>query len=198
MRPAMNRPPLAAAARLAAVVALPLALLACLLGACAGSGPYGHSPRYVELDDETTAAAGAREYDPVMVERQPDEWRKGKVALFGVVQTRTPGPGGQALLKLGVRRLEPRNLCDNEHEDDSCRVTVSDKDFGVVYALVSLHGDDDVGPRSVGQRSLVRIVGALGQDVSPGEGAPVVRASYYRHWPPFYYVTRASARDMRQ
>ena len=35
-------------------------------------------------------------------------------------------------LKLGVRRLELRNLCDNANDDDSCRVTVSDKDFGVV------------------------------------------------------------------
>jgi hypothetical protein len=177
--------------------ALPVCL-ALMASACAGAGPYGHAPTYVPLDDEASAAGGAREYDPVMVERRPDEWRKGKVVLFGVVQTRAPGPGGQALLKLGVRRLEPRNLCDNEHDDDSCRVTVSNKDFGVVYALVSLHGDDDVGPHAVNMRSLVRVVGTLGQDVSPDEGAPIVHASYYRNWPPFYYVTRASARDMRQ
>ena len=44
-----------------------------------------------------------------MVERQPDEWRKGRVTLFGVVESRTAGPGGQALLKLSVRRLDGRN-----------------------------------------------------------------------------------------
>src|SRR5271166_6078339 len=126
--------------------------------ACHSAGPYGHSPKYVELDDETTAAAGAREYDPVMAERQPEDWRKGNVVLFGVVLGRTAGPGGQAMLKLGVRRLDPRNLCENEHDDDTCLVTVSDKDFGVVYALVQLRGDDDVGPKAVGQRSLLRIV----------------------------------------
>jgi hypothetical protein len=76
-------------------------------------------------------------------------------------------------------------------------VTVSDKDFGVVTALVALRGDDDVGPHAVGQRSLLRIVGTLGQDVS-AEGAPIVHASYYRHWPTFFYVTRASATVMRQ
>jgi hypothetical protein len=173
-------------------------LLALLAVACQGAGPYGHSPHYAELSDETTAAAGAREYDPVMVERQPGEWRKGTVKLFGVVISRTAGPGGQALLKLGVRRLDTRNLCENEHDDDSCRVTVSDKDFGVVYALTELRGEDDVGPHAVGQRSLLRIIGTIGQEVSPDDGAPIVHASYHRHWPAYTYVTHASARDMRQ
>lgn len=177
---------------------LSLIALAALSTACGGAGPYGHAPRYVELSDETAATAGAREYDPVMAERQPDEWRKGKLTLFGVVESRAPGGGGQALLKLGVRRLEPRNLCENEHDDDSCRVTVSDKDFGVVYALVQLRGGDDLGPKAVGQKSLVRIVGTLGQDVSPSDGAPIVHAAYYRHWPVYHYVTRSSAGNMRQ
>jgi hypothetical protein len=168
------------------------------LAACQGAGPFGHAPRYVERDDEVAATAGAREFDPVMVERQPDQWRKGKTSLFGVVERRDAGPGGQALLELSVRRLEPRNLCDSESDSDSCRVTVSDKDFGSVWVLVPLRGDDDVGPRSVGLRSLVRVVGTVGQDVSPSDGAAVVHANWYRHWPAFYYVTRASARDMRQ
>lgn len=175
-----------------------LTFLGALTTACAGAGAYGHAPQYVPLDDETAAVAGAREYDPVMVERQPEDWRKGKVVLFGVVQRRSPGPGGQALLELTVRRLEPRNLCDSEHDDDSCRVTIDDKDFGVVYALVSLRGGDDTGPHAVGPRSLLRVVGTLGQDVSPDDGAPILHATYYRHWPPFYYVTRSAAREMRQ
>jgi hypothetical protein len=175
-----------------------LAGLLSMAAGCHSAGPYGHSPRYAELSDETTATAGAREYDPVMVERQPDEWRKGRVTLFGVVESRTAGPGGQALLKLSVRRLDPRNLCGSEQDDDSCRVTVSDKDFGSVYALVTLRGDDDVGPRSVGQRSLVRIVGTLGQDTNPSDGALILHTSYCRHWPVYFYVTGASAREMRQ
>jgi hypothetical protein len=175
------------------------ALLAIALSAvgCHSAGPYGHAPRYVDLGDEATAVAGAREYDPVMAQRQPEQWRQARVALFGVVEKRDVGPGGQATLTLSVRRLEERNLCDSESDPDSCRVTVSDKDFGVVRAVVLLRGDDDIGPRSVGPRSLVRVVGAIGQDVSPA-GSPVLHASYYRHWPAFYYVTRASARDMRQ
>jgi hypothetical protein len=133
-----------------------------------------------------------------MVQRQPDLWHVGKTALFGVVMSRTAGPSGQALLKLGVRRLEARNLCVSAEDEDSCRVTVSDGDFGVVWVLVPLHGDDDVGPRSVAARSLLRVVGTIGQDVSPSDGSPVVRATYYRHWPSFFYVTKSSARDMRQ
>jgi hypothetical protein len=178
--------------------AFPAAALALAIPACQSAGPYGHSPRYVELDEESAAAAGARDYDPVMVQRQPEQWRKGKVALFGVVASRSAGPGGQALLKLMVRRLEPRNLCESATDDDSCRVTVSDKDFGIVWALASLHGDDDVGPRAVAQRSLLHIVGAVGQDVSETDGAPIVHAAYYRHFPPLSYVTRASAQNLRQ
>ncbi len=178
--------------------AFPLVFTSVLASACGGAGPYGHAPKYVPLDSENAAAAGARDYDPVMVQRRPEEWRKGTVALFGVVEGRSAGPGGQALLKLSVRVLEPRNLCENQNDDDTCRVTVSDKDFGVVWALVSLRGEDDVGPHSVGIRSLLRIVGTIGQDVSQADGAPVVRASYYRHWPSFFYVTRASAAEMRQ
>jgi hypothetical protein len=171
--------------------------LLALCAACHSPGPYGHAPNYAPLDDEAHALTGAREYDPVMYVRQPDEWRKSAVALFGVVESRAPGPGGGALLKLTVRRLEPRNLCENDKDDDSCRVTVSDKDFGVVYALVTLRGDDDIGPKSVGAKSLVRIVGNVGQEPRD-DGAPVVRAAYYRHWPMHTYVTRAAAADMRQ
>jgi hypothetical protein len=183
----------------AAVKSVLHCLLACAFAsnACHGPGPYGHAPRYVELDDEARAAAGAREYDPVMAERQPDQWRRATISLFGVVEAREIGPGGQAKLRLSVRRVETRNLCDSETDEDSCRVTVSDKDFGVVFALAALRGDDDVGPRSVGLKSLLRVIGTIGQDVS-ASGAPVVHATWYRHWPMFYYVTRASARDMRQ
>jgi hypothetical protein len=174
-----------------------LAAVAFVAG-CHSAGPYGHAPEYAALDEETAALAGSREYDPVMAQRQPEEWRKGTIALFGVVESRTPGGGGRALLKLSVRTLEPRNLCDNRNDDESCRVTVSSKDFGVVSVLVSLAAQDDVGPHSVAPKSLLRVVGAIGQDVSKSDGAPVVRATWYRHWPPFFYVTRASARDMRQ
>ena len=165
--------------------------------ACGGGGKYGYSPNYVQSESEEAATKGAKEYDPVMYQREPDAWRKGNVVLFGVVMGRSPGNGGAANLTLSVRRLEPRNLCENGNDEDTCRVTVSDRDFGVVHALVALKGEDDVGERSVATGSLVRIVGQMGQDVD-ADGQPTLRASFYRHWPRHFYVTKANAETMKQ
>ena len=168
------------------------------LAACHSAGPYGYAPTYVPTDDEERAQNGATEYDPVMFQRDPDGWRKKKVTLFGVVTQRGSGPGGGAYLSLSVRRLEPRNLCDNGNDDDSCRVTVSDKDFGVVHVLAPLRPDDDFGARSIGIGSLVRVFGTFGEDLDPNDGQPVMRVQTYRHWPRNFYVTKASAAHMRQ
>jgi hypothetical protein len=175
-----------------------LALFGLFVCACHSPGPFGFSPNYVPQSDEERALAGATEYDPVMAQRDPEGWRKKRVTLFGVVTTRGAGPGGGAYLTLSVRRLEPRNLCENANDEDSCRVTVSDRDFGIVHAVARLSSDDDYGPHSLSSGSLVRVVGAFGEELDPSDGAPVLRASYYRHWPRNFYVTRASAVHMRQ
>jgi hypothetical protein len=161
-----------------------------LAAGCGGAGAYGHAPTYVAIDPEESAVAGAREYDAASARVQGAEAGRKAVVLFGVVESRQPGPSGQALLKLSARRLEPRNVCSKEGNDDTCRVTVSDRDLGTVWALVRLRGDDDVGPFAVGQRSLVRIVGTIGQDVSPTDGSPVVHASWYRSFPPTQYLVK--------
>lgn len=175
-------------------------VLLVLLGsaACGGGGKYGYAPNYAPTETEEGAIKGARDYDPVMYGREPEAWRKDNVMLFGVVTARAPGNGGTAHLALSVRRLEPRNLCENANSEDTCRVTVSDKDFGKVHAFVALKGEDDVGEHSVAAGSLVRIVGKLGEDVDGGDGQPVLRASFYRHWPRHFYVTKANAETMRQ
>jgi len=178
-------------------LALLVLSLACTVG-CGGGGAYGHAPEYAPRGNEQAQVTGAREYDPVMFGRFPDEWRKGKVTLFGVVMNRGAGPGGAAYLALSVRRLEPRNLCENAHDDDTCRVTVSDRDFGVVHALVRLEGEDAVGEHSVGGGSLVRLVGRFGEDVDPNDGGAILRATWYRHWPRYSFVTSAARGQMRQ
>ena len=177
--------------------ALP-ALVLLVLAACRGAGPYGYAPKYVATSDEEAALRGARDYDPVMFAREPEAWRKEPATLLGVVRGRAVGQGGQAYLTLSVRRLEPRNLCANASDDESCRVTVTDRDFGVVHALVALTPDDDVGQKSVGVGSLVRVVGRFGDDVDPATGAPVIRATFYRHWPRHFYVTSSRSDLMRQ
>ena len=168
------------------------------LPACASAGPYGHAAVYAPISGEEAAAKGAKDYDPVMAQRQPEEWKAGTVSLFGVVVARAPGPGGAAYLTLSVRRLEPRNLCEYASDETSCRTTVSDRDFGVVHAVVPLRGEDDVGEHSVGTGSLVRLVGSLAQDPDPNDGNPVVRATFHRHWPRYFFVTRSAAASMRQ
>ncbi len=178
-------------------VRLALAASALMLAACS-AGPYGHSPQYAPRGDEKSVVSGAREYDPVMFARQPDEWRKGSVVLFGVVTNKGAGPGGSSYLTLSVRRLEPRNLCENANDDDTCRVTVSDRDFGAVHALVRLGGEDAVGEHSVGAGSLLRLVGKFGEDVDPNDGGAVLRATWYRQWPRYAFVTSAARSQMRQ
>lgn len=165
--------------------------------ACHSAGPYGFSRTYTPLEPEEQATSNAREYDPVMAQRMPDEWRGKPVSLFGVVTSRTDGPGGSADLTLSLRRLEARNLCDSEDEE-SCRVTVSDREHGVVHVLAKLDSEDDIGKLSVGQGSLLRVVGTIGDEVSPADGAAVIRASYYRHWPRNYFVTTADRAHMRR
>jgi hypothetical protein len=175
-----------------------IALLPIFVAACHSAGPYGYAKTYEPVADEERATSGVREYDPVMAQREPEAWRKSPTALFGVVTTRGAGPSGSAYLTLSVRRREQRNLCINTNDEDTCRVTVTDADFGLVHALVALRPEDDFGEHSVGAGSLVRVVGLIGQDNDPNDGAAVLHASYYRHWPRNFYVTRASAPNMRQ
>ena len=99
---------------------------------------------------------------------------------------------------MSVRRLEPRNACDDGQDESTCRTTVSDADFGVVHALVPLRADDEMGEASMSGGSLVRLVGTFGDATDPVDGGPVMRVTWYRHWPRGFYVTKAAARNMRQ
>jgi hypothetical protein len=176
-----------------------LIVFACItLAACHGAGPYGYSAKYTPTSDEESALSGAQEFDPVMYQREPDRWRAGTSTLFGVVTSRAPGPGGAAYLTLTIRKLETRNLCTNANDEDTCRVTVSDKDFGMVHVLAALKPEDDTGEKSIGVGSLLRAVGKFGQDEDPTDGSPILRASFYRHWPRYFYVTSSKSDLMRQ
>jgi len=175
------------------------ALAAALLASgCAGAGPYDHAVTYVPLAGEDDAAKGARDFDPVLVQREREAWHRGTVSLFGVVVARAPGPAGAAYLTLSVRRLEGRNVCEYATDETTCRTTVSDSDFGVVHAVVALRPEDDVGQHSVGTGSLLRLVGPLAQDPDPNDGTSVLRPTFYRHWPRYFFVTKAAAATMRQ
>ena len=162
---------------------------------CSSAGPYGFSRTYSPLDAEEDAAEGAKEYDPVMAERDKAEWRKTKVSLFGIVNKRAVGAGGMAYVTLSVRTLEVRNLCE-ELDEATCRVTVGEREFAIVHALLKLSPGDDLGEKSLNRGSLVRVLGKLSDEVDPEDGTPVLKAEYYRHWPRNFFVTTASRPDM--
>lgn len=160
-----------------------------LLCACHSPGPYGHSARYAPLDEESDAARGAESYDTLAGKAAPDGVHGQRVSVFGVVKARREGRGGASYVTLSVRRLEGQNLCETADED-SCRVTVGEREHSVVHAQVRLESGDDIGKKSVAAGSLLRIIGVIADEVDPNDGSPVIRATYYRHWPPDYYVTR--------
>lgn len=166
------------------------------LPACSSSGPYGYSRTYAALGAEADAADGAREYDPVMAERDKAAWRKNRTSLFGVVLKRVPGPSGLAYVTLSLRTLEVRNLCE-ALDEQTCRVTVSEHEFAIVHAQLKLAPSDDLGEKSLNRGSLVRVVGKLTDDVDRDDGGVVLRADYYRHWPRNFFVTTASRSGMQ-
>ncbi len=174
-----------------------LAAAAVAIAGCGGAGPYGFGRTYSPLDPEEKAIAGSEKYDPVMARRLPEEWRTKTVHLFGVVLARDEGDEGRADLTLGVRRLAARNLCESGAED-SCRVTVGDSDRATVHALVSLSQQDAIGNLRVQPRSLVRVVGRIQDKPNRTDGTDVVLASYYRHWPPGYFVTEQARSYMKR
>lgn len=172
-------------------------LTATALAGCHSAGPYGYARVYAPLSDEEDAAEGAKEYDPVMMEREPGAWKGQRVSVYGVVKQRGQAAGGMAYLTLSVRTLATRNLCD-QMDEDSCRVTVSDHEFAVLHAMVKLRPGDDIGQASLAPGSLVRVIGKLTEDVDKADGTQILQASYYRHWPHNFYVTMADRDHMRQ
>ncbi|MGC4094482.1 MAG: hypothetical protein QM756_42530 [Polyangiaceae bacterium] len=171
-------------------------LAVCTLAGCSSPGLYGYSRTYSPLDAEEKAGEGGREYDPVMSKRVPDEWKKTKVKLFGVVKARKDVAGGGTDLTVGMRALAERNLCDDADES-SCRVTVSNREHATVHVLAKLASGDDIGKLSVQIGSLVRVVGHLTDDAA-ADGEVVVRADYYRHFPRGEFATTADSDHMRR
>jgi len=166
------------------------------LAGCHSAGAYGYSRVYAPLSDEEDAAEGAKEYDPVMMEREPATWQGQRISVFGVVKQRSQAPGGMAYLTLSVRTLATRNLCD-QMDEDTCRVTVSDHEFAIIHAMTKLRPGDALGKESVAPGSLVRVIGKLTDSVDKADGAHVLSAGYYRHWPRNYFVTMADRDHMK-
>jgi hypothetical protein len=171
-------------------------LAAAVVTGCHSAGAYGYARSYVPLDEEEDFAESARDFDPVMIEREPESWRSSPISVFGVVKQRSEGEGGSAYLTLSVRTLAERNLCD-QMDEDTCRVTVSDHEHAIVHAVAKLRPSDALGKESLRQGSLVRVIGKLTDGVDKNDGAPVLQAVYYRHWPRENFVTDADRDHMK-
>ncbi len=167
---------------------------ALLISSCSSAGPYGHTRIYAPLPDEADAAEPARDYDPVMADRSPEQWAKTPVRLFGVVTHGAAQPDGSTLVELSVRRAVDRNLCETAAED-SCRVTVTQREFGTLQAIVRMRAEEQSGEEALRAGSLLRLVGMLRRDDS---GRVQLRETYHRHWPRGYYVTTAARDVMRR
>lgn len=164
---------------------------------CSSAGPYGYSRTYAPLSEEDDAAEAAKDFDPIMASREKAEWKKTKLSVFGVVKQRREGKNGESYVSLSVRTLADRNLCD-DLDEGTCRVTVSEREHATVHALLKLASGDDIGEHSMGPGSLVRVIGKLTDDVDPNDGTPVLRATYYRHWPRNFFVTTADRAHMQR
>ena len=176
---------------------LGLSLATPLVLSCHGAGPYGHSKAYTPRSAEESAVSGNKEYDPLLAERALDKLKGRSVWLFGVVTNRGSGPGGAAYVALSLRTLQQKNLCETDDED-SCRVTVSEREMGRAHALIALAAEDDMGQESVGLGSLLRVARAVTQDLDPNDGTPILRTTYYRHWPRGFYVTTKASSFMKR
>lgn len=163
---------------------------------CHSPGPYGHAILYAPLSEETRATEGAREYDPVMIRRRPDDYKK--TAFFGIVVARSPGAAGFSNLTISLRTREQRNICANRNDEETCRVTVSDTEFGGLHVIVKVKPEDDVGEFAMAPGSLVRVVAEYKGESDPSDGLPTLRGLYYRHFPRHFYRTRADAAVLRQ
>jgi hypothetical protein len=171
---------------------LPAALgVTCALTlSCRSAGPYGYSRAYTPTSDEAQAVSAKPELDSRGVQRSPDPHKRAFWA-FGVVTHRGPGPGGAAYVALSLRSLLPQNQC-RSRDEDTCRVTVSDRETGRAHALVTLTAEDDLGERSVALGSLLRVVGSVAEDVDPSDGSTILRTTFYRHWPRGFYTAAPS------
>lgn len=173
--------------------------LACtllLLTACGGAGLYGHARYYEPLDAEEEHLERASEVQYEALRRDPADYAAVEVGWFGVVTGVEEGRGGEALVHLTFRTLQPRNLCADESAS-SCRVTVSNRAMGPFSATLALRPEDRSGERRLWSGSLVKVYGRPTGDFDD-EGGPLLESAWYRHWPRGTYVTTGASGTMRQ
>jgi hypothetical protein len=176
--------------RLLAAFVLP-ALLGC------GGNPYGYAHYYLPLDDEESYAARAVEPPYTDVVRDPGAFTEQTIGWFGVVREVVPQEDGSVLVRMSQRPHIDRHLCSGR-SDDSCRVTISERDAGPFSVRLRLRpGGDAEGVNRVQRESLLKIYGRPSGDYD-STGGPILSVDYYRHWPRGQYLDTTAQALMRR
>ena len=164
--------------------------------ACGGAGPYGYAPESVPAGPEDEHLEAVENVTYEEIRRDPVDFGSTTVGWFGVVTGVEAGEGGETLVHLTYRTLQPRNLCADER-DSSCRVTVSERAGGPFSAILALRPEEEAGSDRLWVGSLVKVYGQPTGDFD-ADGGPVLRATWHRHWPHGTYVTTAARGSMRR
>jgi len=174
---------------------IPFVCLLALCAGCGGGGQYGYSRSYSALGEENPYLERAVETSYEEVRRtRPEE--QHFITWFGVVRA-MENEGGRVRLALSLRAHQERHLCEGPN-DDTCRVTVSERELGTYTAIITPRATDLAeGPTRLQIGSLVRIYGTA-TEATDSTGGPVIETEWYRHWPPHYFVTTRAATSMRR
>ncbi len=175
-----------------------VALVACgAIAACGGGGPYNFSRDYTPLKVERDHfEATAKQVAFEDVKRDPNGFTKVEVGWFGVVTGYADLSDGRQRLTLSLRTHQERHLCGSS-SGSSCRVTVTDRSMGSFVADVKLTDEQKVGRDRVWIGSLFKIYGTATGDYD-SDGSPVLKVTYYRHFPRGTYVTTGQRAVMRR
>lgn len=171
-------------------------VLSSVIAGCGGGGPYGYARSYSALGEENPYLSRTVESTYEEVRRtRPEE--QPFISWFGVVRGIEDAGGGRVRVALSLRAHQERHLCEGPN-DDTCRVTVSERELGTFTALFTPRAADLVeGPTRLQIGSLLRVYGTATAETD-ASGGPVLETEWYRHWPPHYYVTTRAASSMRR
>ena len=170
-----------------------------LLWAAVGCGGniYGYGRYYIPLDEEDSYAASALEPPYTDVVRDPGGFADQTIGWFGVVREVVRQDDGTVLVRMSQRPHVERHLC-SARSDDSCRVTVSERDAGPFSVRMRLHaGADSEGENRIQWESLLKIYGRPSGDYD-STGGPLLTVDFYRHWPRGQYVDTTASAIMRR
>jgi hypothetical protein len=176
---------------------LVLTILTLVSSACGAGGQYNHARTYKPLGDEKGHYKAVDQHVSLEeVKRDPNGFKDNELGWFGVVTDVGEGSDGKSRLKFSLRAHQERHLCTGPN-DDTCRLTVSEKDLGSFVADVDIRPEDRSGFDRLWVGSLVRVYGhPTGQ--YDNDGAPLIDVEYYRHFPRGTFVTTAARMGMRQ